>query len=85
MKFSAAFSIVLIFGCFTATKAEQVDLRCDFILHGGPYTCILFGINFPDSPSVWFRFTGPHNHPDLNNLSVEKVHLAFSSAPFIFS
>lgn len=78
MRSSFAFSLLLIFYCFTTIKAQIVELRCDFILYGCPYTCILFGVNFPDRPTM-FVFTGPHGPDD----QLEKVHISVSNAPFI--
>lgn len=79
MKTSAFLMLCIVVKIY----GQRVPLNCDFIEHGGPYTCLLFGINFNDSTSVWFSFGGGHDGV-LNNQDVKSVQMTFSDAPFVF-
>lgn len=81
---SLAYITFGLFAIFSQTKAQNVNIICNFSIVGSNYTCTLADITIADNENANFVIGGEHL-PGQNNAGVERVFILSSSTPFVIS
>lgn len=76
--------VQVIFGLFTSSQSQNVNINCNFLIATGLYSCSLLGVMIPDNENANIIIGGAHISP-RNNADVQRVQVTNSNIPFIIT